>query len=482
MNAKNVFLALIIPLLLVTSCRLPQEASQSSPAPAVSPSMQLSVTTDTSRSQGIYVNETGTKIDIVSQEGGTSVRCVEADAIVAVDQASQSPALSNIRTSQQDQLKAVVLGRRDDGSPGVWEVTRDDRIHPAAENEGGDNSSKLCEAREIGWLLHSAFGWHYHALQILGPDSGKGFIIVGVAENKKGFDHGPFNIDPGTTVAVYWRLTPSRYGHLKVSRARVIGQPSAQYATLLAQTDNDFSNWQRFPFHNSFFFRGRVPSFALFFLDWFDIYLTGVTASSYDKSADDYLATGPLTGSAVPAGTQTGTATIQLDGTISIALASGGGGGQAYPRIVIETYPYKSGAAATFINLALYDSKGAQVALSSTVPVSDPNYPSGRIDYTGGLSPGTYYVKITDNGTSGGPYVIRAVSLALTDALPAYVYPGGIATEPWPDGDDASTGNIPAAPKVISLGASNYLNRLLDMSADQSFTPGDVDWVKITLP
>ena len=113
-----------------------------------------------------------------------------------------------------------------------------------------------------------------------------------------------------------------------------------------------------------------------------------------------------------------------------VSCSSPGGSSTTYPRIVIETYPYKSAAAATFTNLALYDSNGAQVALSTRVPVSDPNYPSGRIDYTGGLVSGTYYIKITDNGSDGGPYVIRAVSLALTDALPAYAYPGGIATEP----------------------------------------------------
>lgn len=157
-------------------------------------------------------------------------------------------------------------------------------------------------------------------------------------------------------------------------------------------------------------------------------------------------------------------------------------GTTTYDRIVIETYPLSSGESPTDTTLSLYDSSGTELAFNENIGAGNV---ASRIDYTLGLESGTYYIKIYSANDNPGPYVIRTLRLTLGESLPAYNYPGSgnWEIEPWPDGDDNSTGNIPDAPKPISLGSSNYLNR--NLNKNTTFPPafiGDIDWCELVLP
>lgn len=155
-------------------------------------------------------------------------------------------------------------------------------------------------------------------------------------------------------------------------------------------------------------------------------------------------------------------------------------GPTTYERIVIETYPWDTGKSPTNTTLRLFDSTGTELAFNEDIGAGNV---ASRIDYTTGLESGTYYIKITSDAGNSGTYVIRALYLTLTDALPDYEYPKVEVAEPWPDGDDLSTGNIPEAPKIISLGSLKYLNR--NLTTNTVFPPplpGDVDWCKLVLP
>jgi hypothetical protein len=147
-----------------------------------------------------------------------------------------------------------------------------------------------------------------------------------------------------------------------------------------------------------------------------------------------------------------------------------------YPRIVIDTFPPTEVYPVTDTTLQLFDGGGNLVAQDDDNPAVPFDFQSSaRIDYTGGLVPGTYYIRVYSAATNPGPYVIRVLELAVGESLLAYVFPGSAVSEGNPDGDDGATGNIPDNPTDIGLGNDNQLNKDLD--------PGtDVDWLRLVLP
>jgi hypothetical protein len=149
-----------------------------------------------------------------------------------------------------------------------------------------------------------------------------------------------------------------------------------------------------------------------------------------------------------------------------------------YARVLIETFPFDSTASSMDTILTLYDSSGTQIAYDDDNPdVPFDHSFSARIDYENGLDPGIYYIKVTADGLPGvGPYVIRALSLAIGESVPAYSYPGvpgdDSGIEPI---DDTDSGNIPDNPINMGLGNANQKNRYMDSETD-------VDWLRLDLP
>ncbi len=489
-------------ILVLASCYLPQNPGQ---LDGTETGLQLSVMTDKSREQGVYVNEDGDRFDIVSKEGpdGEVVKCVEALDIIPV---SSGDGAASKSFGGSGPVKALILGKRGDGYPGVWEVLNDDSIVPVSSNESGEKNSKAGDSCEVDWLIHGFFGWQYHIVfPFLGPDSEDGYIFVGYAENTRGIDFGgKWKIEEGTTVAVYWRLEKKKH-HYHLSRARIIGEPKENYTKWKKDKDKEFPHRNRYR-HSVFvhFLRYLFDSYKFFFFDSFETYLVDVLDAEYDTDKDKYLVTGHVEG-AVPTVTPVtkteksgtvvdvdpklpvGTAKIAPNGEITITIDDGGGNGNGdtYERIVIDSYPPK-GTGDPETDLILYDQDGIELA-------RDDDSGPGQIDTEQlglSLSPGTYYIKVYNKDrTYLGPYVVRLLSLTLREELPPLVQPDmnmydlidpadpGLGSyEP----DDYAPNNIPDDPADLSLGKDNPLNRYLGFLDPVDFV--DDDWLMFVLP
>ncbi len=325
MKIRNLLPALIVALLAYTSCQMPQGTSvlsDLSDLPAAGgETVNLSIETDTSRNQGVYVNEKGIKFDIRSVEypEGTIVNCVEAIDIAVVNQAE----FSGKAQSGDTWVKAIVIGKRDDGNPGAWEIHNDDSIHPIRNRDTGAENSLLFESLDRDEGLRGRFGWVYYATAI--SDNGK--VIVGYAENRHGRGRSRWSVAPGTTVGVYWLLGRPHHGRFfGVSRARVIG--------ILGEPDSDFFKRPRPDFVNRLL-RYILNKLKLFFFNWLDTYLTIADSVHYDPAEDVYVVSGT---------DQDGwdaIATIGLDGTITITPVGGAG-----PDLVISSISVPAGQVA----------------------------------------------------------------------------------------------------------------------------------------
>ena len=142
-----------------------------------------------------------------------------------------------------------------------------------------------------------------------------------------------------------------------------------------------------------------------------------------------------------------------------------------YERVVLETFhPQGPLGAATNTSITLFDSSGTQLDQADTPFTFD------TLDYSAGLDPGTYYVKVSSPNGNTGPYELRALQLDAGDSLNDH--------PPTPDGStsDDSTyepdNDVPwsgAAPNPVPLALGGVRNRRLGSATD-------VDWLALTLP
>ena len=318
MKLHYYILGMLIFSLILLSCPMPQ-----SPDLPELPDQQidgsgiysLSVETDSSRNQGVYINEKGVRIDIYSEEEGIVVNCVEAIDIAVLDR--QNTDIANRSISGGTWVKAIVIGRRGDGKPGAWEIHGDDSIHPLWNEDIGRKSSLLSESYDRDGGVRGLFGWVYTPLVIV-QGREEEMIIVGLAVNERGFRHRHWGIEQGTTVAVYWKVRKSPHGRFHiVSPARVIGTPKVP--------DHPFSNNPRKDFLQGLWSR-ILSSLRLFFLHWFESYFiavyknedTGEYVVYYDSDKDVYVIRG------TDQDEQEAIATIDKDGRIVIEPVDSG--------------------------------------------------------------------------------------------------------------------------------------------------------------
>jgi hypothetical protein len=151
-----------------------------------------------------------------------------------------------------------------------------------------------------------------------------------------------------------------------------------------------------------------------------------------------------------------------------------------YSRIIVDTYRFNDLASAntdTFVSL--YGSQGTSAAAIIEADGGNLTYTVGlaRIDYAGGLTSGTYYIRVK-GGTSiaDGPYAFRvltSMSAPPNEYTTSDFFAGVADPDPY-EPDDAVSGGIPTAPLSVSLGTP--YNRFLTTGG------GDVDWFKLVLP
>ncbi len=457
--------------LLALSCSL-----QPNPADTAPPAARLAVDTDLSRGQGIFLNETGQAVDILSYEDeeGRTVKCVEAVGLVPVDQAS--PAMS-LQGGKGYKVKALVLGVRDDGKPGVWEIGSDDSVLPLL-NWKGKRSSSLPESEDRDGGLRGLFGWKYFPIAIRTDGAGTA-LIAGEAVNSDGYDRGRRgSVEAGTTVGVYWKLQLGSHKHfVLVSPARVIG---------IGLAEAEYQHWTPRPQ------RGKatlvLSSLNLFLLDFFADYLVDLTVTKEDPANpetfywDAALATYAVKGlnksldPVIARISREDVVTFTADEPPPPPPPNGGG---KYARIVIDTYEPHGGLplyipADTY--LALYDASGKLLATNDDGNTDPGQNGSSRIDIAD-LGSGQYYLRVTKGPTSSniGAYAVRALSVNVGAALPGYPAAFDVTSDPY-ENQDAPEAAPPLSitPVSIPLGTDN-LGRILG-------TASDVDWFQVVLP
>ena len=146
-----------------------------------------------------------------------------------------------------------------------------------------------------------------------------------------------------------------------------------------------------------------------------------------------------------------------------------------YPRIVIDTFvPSAFNENNTY--LTLIDAGGNMIAEDDDGNPDQTNHKScSRIDYQGGLSSGTYYIKVHKPTAAGNPnYGIQVHTNDPGASFPAITPANEDETVPV---DDAVDGNgVPTAPVTILLGPGQEVSRSIFPVAT------DVDWFELVLP
>ncbi len=165
-----------------------------------------------------------------------------------------------------------------------------------------------------------------------------------------------------------------------------------------------------------------------------------------------------------------------------------------YPEVVIDTYyPLSSGGSGfEFLVIDLFGPAGDTTTEDPWIPPAtaalasdgvggmgsnpDPSQSFfAYIDYTGGLAPGDYYVRIRgfyNNTGSVGAYAIRLLTAGSGSHAGWFSTELNLSDTPY-ETDDQRNG-VPA--RSAALAVNQSLNRYL------SDAGGDIDWVKITLP
>ena len=392
MKTRYGFLLLIPLALLAVSCPMPSSPTAGTAAPAAEQPALLpsfSVETDASRGLAVFVDESGARIDITSiDEDGSVVPCVEPLASAAMADETSAKGFGR--------HPVLVIGLRRDGRPGAWIVMPDNTVQPVIDAESGKLSTDLPESDEKAGVFRGRFGWLYHVRGV----SEDGKLIAGYAEHPRGFGHGRWQIDAGTTIGVYWRVWKhSVRPYWVVSHARVIGSYDASNVPVPDRRERHWRDWRR----------RRLDELKWFFLDYLTSYLVMVEKGGVhnDTASEAYLVTG------TDQDGEAAVATIAKDGSISIAPAS--------PP---STEPDLAPGAMTLALSGAADGTSLDVALRVNNLQSAAVSSAFDVDYYLGLSSAFSPAGDTKLGSVSHPGGIAAssgadisVSLALPDAL-----------------------------------------------------------------
>jgi len=303
---QRFILVILAPLVLFfVSCPVPSGVpSGASPVSQDSPQgssggSSLTLELDASRGQAVLAMKSGARIDISGVgDDGSVVACVEGMGLATVDQETGRKSLSGSGTT-------LIVGTRSDGMPGIWELSGG-RVKTVIDEESGSLTSLLPASSEHDGTFKGQFGWVYHVMGI----SEDGKIIIGYAENKKGFSRGNFHIDAGTTIGVYWRVSrhPARHFFL-VSRARIIGTFDLSKLHGSGEEDRHGKSWMT---------RNMLDHLKWFLLDYLTSYLIMVDLNGvhHDSANDVYLVTG------TDQDKNPAVATIDLKGNITITASA----------------------------------------------------------------------------------------------------------------------------------------------------------------
>jgi hypothetical protein len=262
MRLRHSFVLLVPLFLFVLGCTLPitPQVSSGSAFSTSAPAKTMTVQTDTARNQGVLVTGDGARLDVVAfADDGTAVNCVDALSVAALG--ADGGARSVIGG-----FRAIVVGTRGDGGPGAWAFDGR-KMQAIMDEESGKLTSRLPECADNDGIFRGQLGWVYHVVA-MSPD---GTLAAGYAQNPKGISRGRVQVDPGTTVGVYWRISkhPARAA-LVASRARIIGSLDPSKLQNAGRRIRHFVNEA---------LRHALGQLKLFLFGYFDEYLVMVAAN-----------------------------------------------------------------------------------------------------------------------------------------------------------------------------------------------------------
>ena len=200
--------------------------------------------------------------------------CADALTIAVMNDGTSTKGSSGNRDS-------IIIGTRADGNPGAWGFSGG-KILAVIDEDTGAATSSLPQTDDHDGTFRGQFGWTYRVMGV----SEDGKIIIGYAENKKGFSRGRFTIDPGTTVGIYWKASHHpRRPFLMVSRAHIIGTFDASHMQNVDKHVRHWMDWVK---------KHIMDQLKWFLLDFLTDYLVMVDKDGvhFDSTNNVYLVSG----------------------------------------------------------------------------------------------------------------------------------------------------------------------------------------------
>jgi len=240
-------------------------------------SLSAEIYTDPVSGNAVLLEKSGSVTEIVSEEASGPVACTEVTDYVLFD---SSETASRGWGGYSHPFRALILGKRNDGRPGLWAVYRDGSVRCFFSEEGLE-TSELMDAVDSRYSLAHPLGWSYEVLDMIENDGE--IIILGYAENREGVSFRYYNIDPGTTVGVYWTAKPDSAGKYHLSRARIIGLRDSSWWGQASRMRG------RHAYRHGYEWMWHL---RMFFSGWFDRYLTMPEAIALGENPGEYLVSG----------------------------------------------------------------------------------------------------------------------------------------------------------------------------------------------
>ena len=223
----------------------------------------------------VFIDEDGFETVVKTEENGEEIICKDIIDYVLIDDENTA---SKKAVNTAGRKRAIVLGYRSDGCPGLWIVYSGGVVRPVVNSEDIETSEllALAEARQP---LFKHFGWEYNALDM--AVNGSEIIIAGYAENKDGIPW--WGIDPGTTIGLYWSVVEDDEGYYHISRAKVVGyRDNTWWKTLRDKMKED-----------GYRYRWRwLRRLRFFFFGWYDRYMTMTESVEVGENPGEYIIKG----------------------------------------------------------------------------------------------------------------------------------------------------------------------------------------------
>jgi len=258
-RAYLLLLGSMVLILLLSGCPSPVGGNF-----GVERASEPTVAVDPARGVVVLTEPDGSETVVASEEDGELVEAEELTDYVVFD----APKSTGRHAGGASGPRAIILGVRSDGRPGVWILYSGGMV--IVPEGDGDETSELLEVISEADGFRWDDGWDYEAAAL----SADGAVIVGTAENPDAWWLADY-LGSTPKVAVWWNLYQKDDGRYVLSRARVV----AEYPTWDFQEVKSSHRGHRFHHRIYFWLRWFLNRLGLWFFAWADDYLGDLAAA-----------------------------------------------------------------------------------------------------------------------------------------------------------------------------------------------------------